>query len=112
MKDVLEIVWEETKVTMNSSGVPNWKRGLDVGCVLFLLPALLPLGLLISLWIKIVAPGPLLFRQKRVGYRGNQFVCCCYQYERSDNRAEPAAPAGRRGMKAFWVQRLSSPAGC
>ena len=75
MKDVLEIVWEETKVTMHSSGVPTWKRALDVACILFLLPALLPLGLLISLWIKIVAPGPLLFRQKRVGYRGNQFVC-------------------------------------
>ena len=75
MKDVLEIVWEETKVAMHSSGVPTWKRALDVACILFLLPALLPLGLLISLWIKIVAPGPLLFRQKRVGYRGNHFVC-------------------------------------
>ena len=75
VKDVLEIVWEETKVTMQANGIPVWKRALDVAFIVFLAPALLPLYALISLWVKIVAPGPVLFRQVRVGYRGDHFTC-------------------------------------
>jgi len=75
VKDVLEIVWEETKITMRSSGIPPWKRALDIGCIVILLPGLLPLMLFISLWIKFVSPGPVFFRQVRVGYRGNNFTC-------------------------------------
>jgi lipopolysaccharide/colanic/teichoic acid biosynthesis glycosyltransferase len=28
----------------------------------------------VSIWIKLVSPGPLLFRQERVGYRGRRFT--------------------------------------
>lgn len=75
MKDVLEIVWEETKIEVNSSGIPIWKRCLDVLCVFLAFPIVMPLFLLISFWIKISSPGPVLFRQERVGYRGRNFVC-------------------------------------
>lgn len=60
---------------MDSNGVPVWKRALDMAFILLLLPAWLPLGLLISLWIKLVSPGPVFFRQVRVGYRGQTFTC-------------------------------------
>ena len=60
---------------MQANGIPVWKRALDVAFIVFLAPALLPLCALISLWIKIVAPGPVLFRQVRVGYRGDHFTC-------------------------------------
>ena len=29
---------------------------------------------LVSLWILIVSPGPLLYRQERIGYRGRRFM--------------------------------------
>jgi exopolysaccharide production protein ExoY len=75
VKGVLSIIWEEAKVPVHSSGAPAWKRALDLACIFFALPVLLPLGIIISLWIKLLSPGPVLFRQVRVGYRGSHFTC-------------------------------------
>jgi len=75
VKGVLSIIWEEAKVPVNSGGAPVWKRALDMVCIFFALPVLVPLGTFISLWIKILSPGPILFRQVRVGYRGTPFTC-------------------------------------
>jgi exopolysaccharide production protein ExoY len=55
--------------------IPAWKRVLDVSCILLASPILLPVGLLLALAIKIVSPGPVLFKQERVGYRGHRFLC-------------------------------------
>jgi lipopolysaccharide/colanic/teichoic acid biosynthesis glycosyltransferase len=55
--------------------LPAWKRVLDITCVLLALPVLLPVGILISLFIKLVSPGPAFFRQQRVGIRGKKFMC-------------------------------------
>ena len=57
------------------SPVPRWKRPLDVALVLLLLPAALPLFVLISLYIKLVSRGPVFFAQTRVGYKGKLFRC-------------------------------------
>jgi lipopolysaccharide/colanic/teichoic acid biosynthesis glycosyltransferase len=54
---------------------PIWKRILDVTCVLLALPVLIPAGLVIAAFIKIVSPGPAFFRQPRVGYFGRRFLC-------------------------------------
>ena len=52
---------------------PPWKRTLDIiGAILGLI-LFSPLMLLISLLIKIVSPGPILFKQERVGYAGKAF---------------------------------------
>jgi len=59
----------------NIPQIPRWKRILDVTCVLIALPFLIPLGLALAAFIKIVSPGPAFFRQKRVGYYGKQFLC-------------------------------------
>ncbi len=48
---------------------------LDVACILMVLPLLLPLMLLIALVVKLGSRGPVLFKQERVGYRGNRFTC-------------------------------------
>jgi lipopolysaccharide/colanic/teichoic acid biosynthesis glycosyltransferase len=47
------------------------KRLLDIGLTVPVLVALLPLMLLIALLIKMDSPGPVLFRQQRIG-RGNR----------------------------------------
>jgi len=55
--------------------IPRWKRGLDLACVLVAAPLVVPLGLLVALMVKLVSPGPALFQQQRVGYRGRRFTC-------------------------------------
>jgi lipopolysaccharide/colanic/teichoic acid biosynthesis glycosyltransferase len=49
------------------------KRVVDFGTALLLLPVFLPFFLLIALVIRLDSPGPVLFRQQRMGYRGHPF---------------------------------------
>ena len=56
-----------------SAAVPRWKRILDLTCIWLTAPLWCTVMALISLWILLVSPGPLLFRQERVGYRGRRF---------------------------------------
>lgn len=55
--------------------VPAWKRFLDVSLILLTAPLWCLSMLIIALGIKIASPGPVLFRQERVGYRGRRFLC-------------------------------------
>jgi lipopolysaccharide/colanic/teichoic acid biosynthesis glycosyltransferase len=57
-----------------SGGIPSWKRLLDITFILLTLPLWLPVVLVVALWIRIVSPGPIFFRQERVGYRGSRFM--------------------------------------
>jgi lipopolysaccharide/colanic/teichoic acid biosynthesis glycosyltransferase len=49
------------------------KRVGDFAAALLLLPVLLPFLLLIAIAIRVDSPGPVLFRQQRMGYRGHAF---------------------------------------
>jgi lipopolysaccharide/colanic/teichoic acid biosynthesis glycosyltransferase len=51
----------------------RFKRILDLGFCLVLLPPLAPLMLLVALAVKLDSPGPILFRQQRMGFRGRPF---------------------------------------
>lgn len=55
--------------------IPQWKRILDVALVLLMLPLVLPVAVFIGVLIALVSPGPVLFRQERVGFKGRQFMC-------------------------------------
>jgi lipopolysaccharide/colanic/teichoic acid biosynthesis glycosyltransferase len=55
--------------------LPRWKRSLDMVCIVTALPVLMPLAGLLILYIKLVSPGPLLFRQERIGYQKKPFIC-------------------------------------
>jgi exopolysaccharide production protein ExoY len=59
----------------DATGIPIWKRALDLVCLLLLLPATLVLMALIAAMIKTVSRGPVFFKQERVGYRGARFIC-------------------------------------
>jgi lipopolysaccharide/colanic/teichoic acid biosynthesis glycosyltransferase len=54
--------------------IPLWKRIFDLTAILVTLPCWLPLMALVAGWVKIVSPGPAIFRQERIGYRRRQFM--------------------------------------
>jgi lipopolysaccharide/colanic/teichoic acid biosynthesis glycosyltransferase len=53
--------------------MPIWKRTMDIICSLTGILLLLPFLLLAIIFIKIVSPGPIFFKQDRVGYGGKIF---------------------------------------
>lgn len=58
-----------------SCALPAWKRALDFSLIFLLSPGVLLVGGFVALVIKLGSPGPLFFRQKRVGYKGQEFTC-------------------------------------
>jgi exopolysaccharide biosynthesis polyprenyl glycosylphosphotransferase len=66
------------------------KRVLDVAVSLLGLVLLLPLLLAVALAIRLDSPGPILFRQKRVGADGKVFLCYMFRsmYEDAERRQE------------------------
>ncbi|HWH70340.1 MAG TPA: sugar transferase [Candidatus Sulfotelmatobacter sp.] len=73
-------------VPQSTGGLPLWKRSLDLGLILIFLPALLLVGALVALVVKCGSAGPVLFRQRRVGYRGGEFTC--YKFRTMQPNAE------------------------
>jgi lipopolysaccharide/colanic/teichoic acid biosynthesis glycosyltransferase len=54
---------------------PLWKRGFDIFGSVVGLVLLFPLFFFIAIFIKIVSPGPIFFKQQRVGRGGKLFTC-------------------------------------
>jgi len=63
------------------------KKLAELVVVVLILPLFLPLYLLIALWIKSDSPGPVLFRQPRLGKDGKVFQCYKFRtmYEENDS---------------------------
>ena len=54
--------------------IPLWKRAVDIAGSVLAIILLSPLLLAVPILIKIVSPGPIFFRQDRIGYRGKVFT--------------------------------------
>lgn len=55
-------------------GSEYWlKRGFDLCCATAAVLLLLPVYLIIAIWIKLDSPGPIFFRQTRIGLHGRKF---------------------------------------
>jgi exopolysaccharide biosynthesis polyprenyl glycosylphosphotransferase len=82
------------------------KRALDVACALAVVVAAAPLAALIALAIKLESPGPVLFRQERVGQFGRTFTLLKFRSMRAD--AEAAGPRWARAddPRATRIGRL------
>lgn len=64
----------KTVQTVFTTAMPVWKRVMDILGSSILLVVLSPLFLLLAIYIKLVSPGKVLFKQQRVGYGGRQFT--------------------------------------
>ncbi len=62
-------------VYSKSAMVPFWKRTLDVSLIFLAAPIALLVGATVALIIKLGSRGPVIFKQARVGYKGQRFVC-------------------------------------
>lgn len=67
------------------------KQAVDWLGALTVLVAVSPLLLMVALLIRLETPGPALFRQKRVGYRGAVFTVYKFRTMRQDNDVAEAA---------------------
>ena len=54
--------------------VPLWKSVLDVVCIILSAPLWLPLMLALMLLTRVSSPGPVFYRQRRVGLGGRHFL--------------------------------------
>jgi lipopolysaccharide/colanic/teichoic acid biosynthesis glycosyltransferase len=68
---------------------PVWKRTLDIACSFAALPVLLPLVTIIAMITKVSSPGPVLFKQPRVGLGGKLFLC--YKFRTMKMNADTSA---------------------
>jgi lipopolysaccharide/colanic/teichoic acid biosynthesis glycosyltransferase len=67
--------------------IPYWKRFLDLVISLAVIILSSPLLILITLYIKIVSPGPVIFKQQRVGYKGKIFTFYKFRTMKVNNDA-------------------------
>jgi len=58
---------------LDKSPLPAWKRSMDILGALFGLTFASPFLLVHTIILKIVSPGPVFFRQQRIGYKGRSF---------------------------------------
>lgn len=69
----MEMPFARTRPRSHHRAIPLWKRTLDLlGCVAAL-PLLLFCALGMAIITRLFSPGPLLFRQERVGYKGQRY---------------------------------------
>jgi exopolysaccharide biosynthesis polyprenyl glycosylphosphotransferase len=82
------------------------KRVLDVAVSLLGLVLLSPLFLAVALAIRLDSPGPILFRQKRVGADGKVFLCYMFRsmYEGAERRQEELEPLNEAEEPVFKIR--------
>src|SRR5829696_5310665 len=75
------------------------KRSIDLVCAVVLLLVLLPVLLACALAIRLDSPGPVLFRQQRVGERGRRFTILKFRSMRAN-----ASTAAHQEFAAKFVK--------
>ncbi len=71
------------------TGTPAWKRALDLTIVILTLPLWMAAMVVVALWIKLVSPGPVIYRQERVGRGGRRFML--FKFRSMRVNAEPSS---------------------
>jgi exopolysaccharide biosynthesis polyprenyl glycosylphosphotransferase len=82
------------------------KRALDVTVSLGGLLLLSPLFLAVAVAIRLGSPGPILFRQKRIGADGSVFICYMFRsmYEGAERRQAELEPLNEADGPVFKIK--------
>ena len=83
-----------------TTGLPVWKRLLDLAFIVAVSPALLMLGAGVALLVVCGSRGPVFFRQRRVGCKGREFTCYKFRTMRVDAEAAPHRDHFRQLMES------------
>src|ERR1700729_2432893 len=68
-----------------NAGLTTLKRAVDISGAISLLILFAPLFLILALAISIMGgPGPIIYRQERIGRAGRRFLCLKFRTMRSD----------------------------
>ena len=89
--------------SMPNASIFGVKRIMDIGLSLTGLALTLPFWPLIALAVKLSSPGPVFFRQRRVGYRGQEFEIVKFRTMRTDAEANGAQFATKNDPRATKV---------
>ncbi|MER2536760.1 MAG: sugar transferase [Rhizobiaceae bacterium] len=84
------------------------KQWADWVAALVMLVVLAPLLLLVALAIRLDSPGPALFRQQRMGYRGEVFRVCKFRTMRQEAPAGEGEVARRAAMTRDNDERITA----
>jgi lipopolysaccharide/colanic/teichoic acid biosynthesis glycosyltransferase len=57
-----------------AAALPKWKRFIDLAVVTLLFPVWLPIMTFVALWVAVTSPGPIFYRQPRIGFKGCRFM--------------------------------------
>lgn len=82
------------------------KRALDVCCTLAVLPLVAPVMLLLAAAILVDSPGPVIFRHRRLGWRGRPFMLYKFRTMRRDAQPYAPHPESRRDARVTRVGRF------
>jgi lipopolysaccharide/colanic/teichoic acid biosynthesis glycosyltransferase len=79
------------------------KRAMDVICASILIPAAMPVMVVITLLVKATSHGPVLFRQKRLGKAGAEFELLKFRtmYHRRPNAGSGLTQSGDRRITSL-----------
>ncbi len=92
----------------HTRGLLAVKRMLDIAAGLVGVVVLMPLMLLVAAAVKLTSPGPVLYRQTRVGQHGLVFSLCKFRSMRTDAEAVtgPVWSAGGKDPRVTAIGRI------
>ena len=91
---------ESVELRNQGMKLPAWKRALDLTLILVMSPGLLILGAGTALLVMCGSRGPIMFRQRRVGYKGRQFTCYKFRTMHADADTGPHREHAGRLIKS------------
>ena len=83
-----------------ATGLPAWKRVLDLVFILAVAPGWLLVGAGVALVVMCGSRGPVFFRQRRVGYKGREFTLFKFRTMKVDADSESHRQHFRQLMEA------------
>jgi len=89
--DVIHGQFIELQTNPLSAWQQNVKRLIDIGTALLGTLMLTPLLFFTAIRVKLSSPGPILYRQQRIGYKGKPFTI--YKFRSMVHPGEPNGPA-------------------